>query len=112
MLRESGTGKLATLSLGDTFALAVQHWASATSFTGNDLTGCTLSFRELVRIAVVISGANLLYQVSVDGQNWIQILSIAKTTQFTTAPDEWGFCINSGQTTFDTAMNVLSFKES
>lgn len=112
VLRESGTGKLATLALGDTLALAVQHWASATSFTGNDLTGCTVSLMGMLRLAVVFSGANLLYQVSVDGQNWIQIASVAKTTQFTTAPDEWGFAINSGQTTFDTAMNVLSFKES
>ncbi len=111
VLRESGTGKLATIALGDSLVAAVQHWSSATGTSTNDVASIALSMRELVWFAVSISGANLLYHVSADGQNWIQVGSVAKTTQFTTAPDEWGFAINSGQTTFDTALTLVSFKE-
>jgi hypothetical protein len=111
LFRESGTGKLATMSLSDGNTIAIQHWTNPTTFLANDATNIALSVRGFLWLAIAISGANLLYQSSVDGQNWVQLLSIAKTSQFTTAPDEWGFGANSGQTLYNNGLTLLSFKE-
>jgi hypothetical protein len=114
LLRESGTGKLSTLAVAAGLGqFAIQHWASPTSAPTNDLVSInwTPNF-AMLWFAAALSGSNILYYTSTDGQHWILVLTIAKTTQFTTAPDEWGFFINAGQVTFGPALTVASFKES
>lgn len=113
LLRESGTGKIAmfTTSPG-TPQFAIQHAAGPTSAATNDLVSVNWRTTGLMFFAIELSGANILYSVSGDGANWIQVFSIAKTTQFTTAPDEWGFTLLAGQASYDAGMTIASFIES
>jgi hypothetical protein len=94
VLRESATGKLANFEIrpGSSNQLFIQHWSSPTAATANDLANAFIGFyQEQLFYRADLSGSNILYFTSAEGRNWNQILSIAKTTQFTTAPDEWGF---------------------
>jgi hypothetical protein len=118
-LRESGTGKVAymrlylstTSTLG---TLTIGHNSSPTTFVANETTapvapmvggGGVLWWR------VTISGANYVYGISGDGLNWLSVLTIAKTTQFTAAADEWGICVDPQSTVNSTGMTLISFKE-
>lgn len=96
-MRESGTGKILALYYTGTSSLALLErgsWSSATSrSTFTDYTvwadGVTNAVPILLRLA--ISGSNVLVQVSYDGGlNFANFDSIAKTSAFTTAPDEFG----------------------
>jgi hypothetical protein len=50
-----------------------------------------------MRIAIV--GANYLFSLSADGVNFTPpVLTLAKTTRFTTAADQWGIYGNTANT--------------
>jgi hypothetical protein len=54
----------------------------------------------------------MLFWFSVDGDNWIQVGSLTKTTAFTTGPDEWGFYADCESNTFDVGITLISWNES
>ncbi len=99
-MRESGTGKIYSFGGFNSLSshtLTTEKWTSATarsSFTDYAYHKYTFpngGFPLLLRLA--ISGANVLAQVSSDGGlNFSTFETVAKTTAFTTAPDEFGIC--------------------
>jgi hypothetical protein len=64
----------------------------------------------MFRLAVV--GSNIVSSVSVDGVNWLQYNSTAKTTIFTTGPDEWGYYIGNASSATAIGSTLISWKES
>jgi hypothetical protein len=114
-LKESGTGKIVTFTVvnktGGGHTLYIIRWSSPTVSGTVDINnqgyGMTMPFFQKVDI----SGANILYSLSTDGQNWGQVASVGKTTQFTAAPDEWGFCAITGGSAYAAAGTLISFKE-
>jgi hypothetical protein len=118
-LRESAAGRMINfiLYLPSSMVPVIysQRWTNATTYGGvNDIGGTYPFLTPLIGLRFTISGANILFKYSMDGgAHWTQLLSIAKTTPFTTAPDEWGIVVNSVSATANgsVGMNVLSFKE-
>jgi hypothetical protein len=97
ILRESATGKLQTLahSHGDSNSGLIQYQLnSATSFSSN-----RRSVKEQPDIAFFRArkvSTNIEFLVSFDGAYWSRWDTIrAANDWFTTAPDQWGFYINT-----------------
>lgn len=78
----------------------------------SDLSTLALGFSPVMWFRVSISGSNYVYAISPDpSAGFLTILTIAKTTQFTSAADEWGIYLNTGQTTQNMACTLVSFSE-
>jgi hypothetical protein len=93
--------------------LNIQHFSGPSTFTANDVVNIYSANGGTWFLRVDFSGSNLVYYASGDGQNWVQVASIAKTTQFTTAPDEWGFAAfnNTATAPAIAAGALISWKE-
>lgn len=118
VLRESATGKLSTWSLDISSAglgpsvLYCLRWSSATTNTAADGGGpWSISPTGMLFLRADPTGANLLFYYSTDGQNWLQVASVVKTTPFTTAPDEWGYCFIGNGGTGGVGTTLISWKE-
>ncbi len=95
-LREASTGKLCLFEIGASTVGPHLYVHSITAQSGGTATlrlgpyyysgGFAPMFMR-----VDVSGANLLFYLSPDGQGWYQVGSLAKSTPFTTGPDEWGW---------------------
>jgi hypothetical protein len=55
------------------------------------------------------TGTVLNYGLSTDGYNFLTILSANRTTHFTTAPDEIGFCINNVDATSQSPQTLVAW---
>jgi hypothetical protein len=115
-LRESSTGKMVSLSVvpanttGPT--LYVIRWSSPAATGTVDFSAGLMILTTPTWFRMDLVSTNILYYVSADGQNWALIATVAKATQFTTAPDEWGFCNVSSGGAFGAAETLISWKES
>lgn len=54
---------------------------------------------------------NLLFSVSHDGENWVQILSEGRTAYMTGGPDQWVFGANNFGNNFDTLTTLVHWSE-
>ena len=103
VFRESATGKILALSMiskstGTTFSFGYTWatWASPTSRNGSPAP-ISFTFQDgqigfippVMRMRV--SGSNIISETSVDGGlNFVTLATIATTSAFTTAPDQFG----------------------
>ena len=115
ILRESATGKIGIFTVTPASTgpvLTIQHYSSATTFTATDAGPLfvALPFNPIF-LRVDPTSANMLFYCSADGQNWVQVGSVAKTTQFTTAPDEWGYMVFELNAGIASATTLISWKE-
>jgi len=116
--RESGSGKLHTFHLqedGSSYgSINSTKYTNATTWSANYSTNSDygrylrLGGGPLNWFRIADDGANRICSWSNDGQNFLTYHTIGRT-DFLTA-DEVGIFANSGQTTYDTYMNVLSFQ--
>jgi hypothetical protein len=120
VMRESATGKCEDMffqmTTHGTPEVNVERVASpfGNGAATNEATvsGVMAAFPIWLRAEVV--GANMVWSISGDGVNFITFLTIAKTTPFTTAPDEWGYSIGSLSTAASTesgAVTLVSWVE-
>ncbi len=116
-MRESGTGKVQNLVLIGNQALygtaiAVDRWTDATNFGANILTSAAIvAFPFGTWLRMTYDGTNVISSVSGDGEFWMDINSTAKTTSFTTAPNEIGICISPSGTSLNMAESIISWIE-
>lgn len=114
ILRESGTAKVLIMRYNTNAngpAVFVTYGTGPTTLTTNSLNQAIQFPNTPVFQRVAISGTNYLFSISADGRHWIQVLSLAKTTPFTTAADRWGFGVNAASGNFAIGMTLLSFSE-
>lgn len=115
-MRESATGKITRLGCyssgsGAAPAILISHYSSPTASPSNVFYGYTYN-PSMTWLRMTVVGANILYRMSFNGGiNWITLLSVAKTTPFTTAPDEWGVEANPLSTTQTSGVGVYGFVE-
>lgn len=114
MFRESSTGKIARYKLGYTsgniLSGTVGNDSSLTVFGTNTTSSIYSTNPAFVKGALV--STNMVYSYSSDLQNWVDHTTIAKTSQFTTAPDQWGVYDDPQVTTANKCfINVLSVVE-
>jgi len=97
LLRESGTGKVYLAQLvqdgaNNLTSLAIAVWTSSTARSVFTAKGyASLDGTAPIALRVRRSGANVVAEVSRDGNTWIQLDSRVTTTVFTTAPDQAGW---------------------
>lgn len=116
VLRESATGKLVTIVTnmnGVNLSLAIDNWASPTTFSSQP-QGATWANQAIIFSRVVLSGLNVEFWRSGDGQHWQRYDVFTKIAQlgFTSGPDEWGLESDPNSVTANIAAeNVISFAE-
>lgn len=110
-LRQSTSGKFYGLAYGangsgaNAFASAVYKFTNATTFSTNLLARTSNLHRmPYLWMKMTDDGTNLLFSMSSDGVNWIQIASEARGSFMTlnggvTGPDQVGFYLNNHGTT-------------
>lgn len=103
VLRESSTGKLVTIGPtpdGSTYDIfAISRWTGDGSAQGANVYTdySTMGFKGKLWFRVRWDNTNnlLIYEMSYEGLYWFSLTQEAKTISFTTAPNQWGFGINS-----------------
>jgi hypothetical protein len=119
-LRESATGKLLTISYTNLVGalntprgeVDVFSWTSATVINATRVAWQMPGNPQMVFLKVVYDGTNTICYVSPDGTNWIQVYTAPKATNFTTAPDEWFYCISPSGNVAACSATLLSWNES
>lgn len=93
IFRESGTGKIARYKIaytsGNVISGTVGNDPNLTTFGANTTSSIFVS-QPIAWIKGALVSTNMVYSYSSDLQNWVDHTTIAKTSQFTTAPDQWG----------------------
>lgn len=110
--RQSSDGKIIShaLSYSSTWGIRTEKWNSPTSYNAAYVT-FPLGFNgPLLWLRIRDDGTNRLTYISNDGQNWIQIHSVGRT-DFLTA-DEVGFFLNINNTSYQAALNLMSWQQS
>lgn len=120
-MRESGTGKLAVIMVygSQDRNIRVERW---TGPSGAGALGATvydnatnhqhLHFTFGIWFRIEYDNTDIKYSISPDGKLWYQVYTEAKTVPFTTAPDELGVCVLSGNgNAFPAGITVLSWVE-
>ncbi len=115
VLRESSSGKVCIFMLYQSSQgnqIYVQYGTSFTAITTTPLSAFLYQGNvSPLMMRIDPTGSNMLFYVSSDGQNWWQIHSLAKATPFTTAPDQWGYAVQSNSATWGANVTLISFKE-
>ncbi len=103
MFRESGTskfsgiflsGQASSTSFPQTFA--VWHFTSETVFGSQLVSVRVFTLRApVVWFKITDNGTNLLYYMSDNGIDWIQVLSQSRTANMAGGPNQVGFTINN-----------------
>lgn len=112
-LYETATGKYEAYFVYLGSSVIETQVRNGTSLTGTPSTSVNQNFYGsmyggLVWLRVRYDGTNLVYSWSVDGRNFRQLLSHAKTVPFTTAPNRVGICIDPLNSA--AAMTLLSWR--
>jgi hypothetical protein len=105
--RESSSGKFTVIAMnidgnGPNY-VSVYNFTSATSFTGN-VQARTITFitGPYIWFKITDNNTNLIFYVSNDGINFIQIASVSRTAHMSGGPNEVLWYINNqGSTTFE-----------
>jgi len=94
LVRESDTGKLGVIEIRIGGLVRVRRYSSPTSFNSEQATLDFSSDRAWLQIED--DTTNLIFRISADGINWLDVASYARATYMTSAgPDEIGFLANS-----------------
>lgn len=108
--RESGSGKLETWETNastGSFQRVANRFTDATTYSATAISIPDLRAGGLCFLRIGDDGANRKAWVSADGQNWILLFTVARTT-FLTA-NEVGFFVNDQTNTYEVGMTLLSW---
>ncbi len=108
-LRESSSSKIAFFKLNANGVLECAYGPSATNLTTDAFTSHSTLSMSAIWLRITLSGSNYVFFVSPNGQQWVQIAVVAKTTMFTTAADKWGFAVDAQTANFDVSMSLISW---
>lgn len=110
-IRESSTGKFYRLGFGVS-GVVVDRWSGPTSFASNEMSPTAISHGTPIRWGKIsYDGTNIVFSVSHDGLNWMQLRSVGKTSYFTSGPDQVGVVANANQASggLSCGVSVLSW---
>lgn len=112
LMRESATGKLATLFLVSDVQtrifLQVRNWSDPSNAETPTIYP-SIQEGDLFWLRLANDGANLSYSYGRDGYNFITLRTEAKNFYFTTGPDEIGFFAMENTNAFDAGMTLMSW---
>jgi hypothetical protein len=107
-LRESGTGKLKTISMVSANSVAVELWASPTTYT-TSTTSFAITRAGSLYFKVYNDGTNIVWSVSTDGVGYIDASTAVKANGFTTAADEAFWFVDSNNATYGASVTLISW---
>jgi hypothetical protein len=112
--RESSSGKLHVIRMqlnasDHNPALIVDAWTDADTFSGSDLTYAAYLLAAGGYFRIADDGTNRLFSYSLDGVNFQQIFSVARTT-FLTA-NQIGYFVNDNGAGFPMGVTLLSWTQ-
>lgn len=107
--RNAGAGTISTIEVLNGHQIAASNWDSATAFNGAVITTLDVATPPIIWFRIQDNGTNRLYQCSADGQHFITLYTISRTT-FLTA-DQVGFFVNDTSNLYAPNMTLLSWKE-
>lgn len=110
-LYESGTGKILHFKTSGLGTVEGSYGPGPTNLTTNAWTASQTFSANIMWFRMAIVGSNYLFSISGDGQNFNVFATIAKTTMFTAAADQWGFAVDALSAGADVGMSVFSWKE-
>lgn len=96
ILRESGTDKRLNMGIfqNDSPNRVVSFSQTSATSAISTVTNLIISITSPIWFQVSNDNTNLIWRYSADGYQWQQIATEAKTSHFTTAPDQIGYCLN------------------
>jgi hypothetical protein len=112
-LRDSGTGKFVVWgvnydSFNNEFKVAMSTYNSPTSGNANVFFQRLMTLFPILWLRMEDNNTNRIYYISVDGVNWIQVYSEARTTWITA--NQIGWTLNPGGSSgFPSAATLLSW---
>lgn len=113
LFRNNGAGTIETLEFSAATsvnsALVVNRYSSATVYSSTPLNRGQGHAMGIVWLKIADDGTDRIYSYSTDGQNFITIFTVTRTT-FLTA-DEVGFFVNEQTNTVESGVSLLSWKE-
>jgi hypothetical protein len=91
--RESATGKLLVHYIKPAGAITNEYWASPTSYTSGSIIATWANFAGNASFRLTDNGTTLVIEASMSGHvgSFIEMASFTRTTNFTTAPDQFVF---------------------
>lgn len=119
VMRESGTGKVASLSLftdahtANTTPMFImcEYWLNAGVRTSANGFAVPFTNGGPIFLKLTRSSTNILYQISVDrGATYQTLQTTATATAFTTAPDQVGFGANLNATTDSIVAHIVDYR--
>lgn len=102
LLRESGTGKIITFGMNRNSTTSqrfgIDRWTNATTYAGATPWVITnpIFHSDVLWFKINDNNTNLIYSISPDGINWIEVLSESRTVFMAGAPNQIGFQANNG----------------
>lgn len=114
-IRESGTGKIYSFGLnrqsGNAMRFAIDKWTNNTFNSTPFIANNPICVPQIVWFKVEDNNTNLIFYVSTDGVEWIQLFSESRTTHMAGAPDQIGISANNGSDTNgkDAMVRLLHF---
>lgn len=98
-MRESGTGKCLTLSIGFDISEKVQvsRWTNSTTYNLESFNEAW--YRGIAYLRIKDDGTNLIYSVSVDGLFYFPVFTESRTAFMAAGPNRIGLCGNNAHAT-------------
>lgn len=110
LFRESGTGKMVHWKVNSALGAAVSRSTNATTFSSNVFWVGIFNTQPLFwRIAD--NATNLIFSLSFDGQNFIDLYSESRTAHMAGGPNQVGFFTNDQTNVRPANLTLLSWKQ-
>jgi hypothetical protein len=115
-LRDSVGGKLKIVSIvngaSSNSSIMIANMNSATSFSGFVVNPIATEKPNPIWLQIADDGTNWVYRTSTDGKNWAVFFSEAKSGNFLTSADQYGFYTNGNSTSLYVQATLFSLSES
>lgn len=112
VLRTSSSGLLQTSSITSSSGSpvsSIDSWNSATSYNTTAANTGFYVLSQTIYIQIVDNNTNRIWSYSADGEYWLQLLSVSRTSFLT--PDQVGFFVNSNGSGLIPKLILKSYRE-
>lgn len=111
--RESSTGKLVIIGAHRDRGMSVAKYTNGDTFNGHYLELDTVAHGPVMWLRMTDNATNLIFSVSFDGRNYIQVHSVSRTDWMAGGPNEVGFFVaKSASPSIDAALTLIHWLES
>jgi len=115
VFRQAGTGKFTTcrwLEVGNgSPGIRITHYTSPTSVDSSPTLLVATNFCGIIWMRGTDNGTNIIFEVSNDGIDWVQVYSASRTIFMSGGPDEVGFYLDAVSSADDSYTTLVHWNE-